>query len=599
MNRPAQYRPLVSFIVAIALLVFFSANPQDGHTQEDTSIPASMTGIVLDGPTGQPLTETTIRIGDVLTTTDEMGRFSLEFAAGEFVLEVFAHLPDTTIESVRQDGLVAQPGEQIVRTIHLVTDAYAGEFPVIPDGIGVPLEHRTEGVPSLEPSIDLLELWWSRLPLDERPSLEDLLHLELPDVLPETIRVGRIYPASCSPVPDVVPVTEVDLDTYAAGVITAEIGLFRNLRIDGEAVSEESQLETFKLFGIAARSYALWFWAREPDAEYHLNDTACNQRYDDGPYFDIINQAAQETSGMIFINEGTTAEIDKYEYASSCGRCGTRPEHPDPAEQIIPDETDNVACWGDWCGHNGCGGHEHNDACPLDDANHRCLVRGICQWGSSERAADGETFQVMAAHYQPNLVVRDFDGLETNRLLGFVREGSIESGPNIVGATITLDTGESSTTGADGQFVFENVEPGLRVVDATADGFLPASRTVEVSAAGDTWGSLALGRDEAMDIVEPAADSGIPDASLDLNQTAEPEITGTDTGQAGDAPSSAETVQTTTFTRFAVVGPEGLNDGCGCRLVQSQSPAKRSSQQLILWILIGLCLFVTGRRLES
>ena len=563
-------------------------------------MPARMSGVVLDGPTGQPLSETTIRIGDELTTTDERGRFSLEFAAGEFVLEVFAHLPNGTVESVRQSGLVAETGEQIVRTIHLVTNAYQGEFPVIPGGIGVPLQQRLEGDLSVEQSIDLLELWWSRLPEDDRPSLEDLLHLDLPEVLPETIRVGRIYPASCNPLPDVVPVTEIDLDTYAAGVITAEIGLFRNLRIDGESVSEESQLETFKLFGIAARSYALWFWAREPDAEYHLNDTACNQRYDDGPYFDIINQAAQETSGMVFINAGTTAEIDKYEYASSCGRCGTRPEHPDPSDQIIDDETDSVACWGDWCGHNGCGGHEHNDACPLDDANHRCLVRGICQWGSSERAADGETYQVMAAHYQPNLSIRDFDGLETARLLGYVREGSIESGPNIVGATVTLDTGESATTGADGLFTFEDVEPGLRVVDAVADGYLPASRTVDVSAAGETWGSIALARDEAMDIVEPTADPDIPDATLDLDETAEPDLTGPDGGadpsEAFDASSSAETVQTTTFTRFAVVGPEGLDNGCGCLLIGNERTGNRPSQQLILSIVIGFCLLVQRRR---
>jgi hypothetical protein len=120
---------------------------------------------------------------------------------------------------------------------------------------------------------------------------------------------------------------------------------------------------------------------------YHINDTACHQRYADARHAPI-DRAVDATAGEVLVNSNRRS-IDKYEYAASCGRNGTRPEH---RTALVSDRPGVTACVGQWCGHNTCAGHEG------------CVVRGVCQWGTLERSKRGDTYAQILAHYQPELV---------------------------------------------------------------------------------------------------------------------------------------------------------------------------------------------------
>jgi hypothetical protein len=529
-----------------------------------------LTGSVVDGLTGLPVPGTRLRIGDQFAWTDPEGRYALAIPTEDFVLEVTALLPDGRIESLRQSDLNVFE-LSLERTIVLTTTAFLDIAPLLEHPMGAPSRIQRSPPPA-GPPVDLIELWWSRRPEPDRPSLLELYRLELPDLLPDEIRVGRCYPDCCrgGPAPRI---DSVDLDSYAAGVVTAEIGVFRAL-----TTGEDSQLEGFKTFAIAARAYALWFYANDPDAAYHLDDTACNQRYTDGPYPEIIIRAAQETSGMYLVQEGTAATIDKFEYAASCGRHGSRPEY---TSDIVPDDTDENACTsGGWCGHNDCAAHEVNPNFPDEG---RCLVRGVCQWGTAERSARGDHYLDILGHYQPYLDVQSSGLNRPARLLGFVRRDSLETGDNIAGALVALDTGEELVTAEDGLFTFQDVDPGERTITVEAEGFDRFEAIVLVEPAIDNWNSVLL-----TPITEPARDTEVTadrEADAGGDETMSPESG--DTPDVGGPEQTGEQAGTnnTTLARFATVGPDGLESG-SCAAIRARPPRGSQFAVMICFLVI-------------
>ncbi|MBN1944126.1 MAG: hypothetical protein JW797_00565 [Bradymonadales bacterium] len=552
--RTSQKNLLLGYLLLCltGLTIYVSLS---GHTAAAQTLhpPSRYWGLVEDGMTGAAVPGVLIRIGDQITYSDDEGSYWLEVTGEEVILEVFADLPDGSRENLVQTGISISAGESRFHPITLITEAFLTTYPVRQEPIGLPWPHARIEPVQAEP-IDLWELWRSRQQADRNPE-DPSFKASLPDLLPETIRVARRFASTCTDNP-IVRIDEVDLETYAAGVVTAEIGVFRAL-----TTGAESAYECFKVFSIAGLSYALWFWARDPDAEYHLDDTACNQRYIDGPYPEIIVQAVQETVGAVLVQAGTTATIDKYEYASSCGRHGTLPEYQ---EQIVEDDIPSiVACTtGGWCGHNNCAGHQDNPDLPGTD---RCLVRGICQWGSAERSIRGDDYLAILQHYQPNLQIRWFGEEPSTRLLGFVRSGSIETGENLFFARIQLDTGEITYTDSWGLYTFERVEPGLRTIEVTAAGYLPAQVTKEVLAGVDNWASVPL---------QPVPSDELdlePDADQADDLSADPSLTDPDRAESdqdgepvGDLDHREEGDPGGVVGRFGIVGPEGTG-GCGCR----------------------------------
>lgn len=92
-------------------------------------------------------------------------------------------------------------------------------------------------------------------------------------------------------------------------------------------------------------------------------------------------------------------------------------------------------------------------------------------------------------------------GVLIESCLGDIEEGEaeisgtitdIDTGEPIEGATVSLDTGESVVTNAQGRYVFEEVLPGTRLVSAEAENYLKASQSVGLSDGDERIVDLAL-----------------------------------------------------------------------------------------------------------
>lgn len=551
-------------LIAFALL--FLTTWGAGMSHADT-----LRGRVLEGSTQSPVPDVVVRVGAEWTRTDSLGDYAIEIpVAASFWLELYP--PGLGDEVLRQRLDPEDVNPAVVRESFVFDERALDRFPEAEWPVGRP-SHGVRRVVPDGPPIDLIELWLERRAV-QGPSATDLLSLELPDIIPATIRVGRRDAGSCSGNP-ILRIEEVDLETYAAGVVTAEIGVFRSL-----TTGEEGQRDSFRAFAIAARAYALWFWANDPEADYHLDDTACNQRYISGPYPAIIDQAAQETAGGLMVKSDTTTTIDKFEYAASCGRHGSRPEYQD---ELVADDTGGNACTsGGWCGHNDCAAHEVN---PDFADEGRCLVRGICQWGTAERSARGDGYLEILAHYQPNLDVLIAGDVPSTVLVGFVRVGDVETGAAIVGAAVSLDTGEHTVSGADGLFRIEDVASGYRSLTVEAAGYLSQRLDVEVLAGVENWASVAMQPTSGEDVGDPDTDS-MADVGPERDGGADVVNPALDVGAPqADTPH----LPAPSLTRFEQVGDEGLAEGCAQTRSDPRSPAR------IVWFTLVLVLLASGR----
>ncbi len=230
--------------------------------------------------------------------------------------------------------------------------------------------------------------------------------LTVTDQLPKTIKVARYCLGDsckpCSSTPD--RIDEIDFEDYVKGAVYAEIGVFAHNK-----QGKRAALETFKTLAVAARTYAYYFYIKRRSEvyKYHINDTVCNQRYED-TRLSIIDEAVDLTKGMVLVKKKDHSILDKIEYASSCGRYGTLPEY---RTNTVPDKTGRNDCIGKWCGHNCCAAHEINPDVPNPTtpsgckASKKCLVRGFCQWGMLERGLRGDSYKDIIAHYQPELAL--------------------------------------------------------------------------------------------------------------------------------------------------------------------------------------------------
>jgi exopolysaccharide biosynthesis protein len=120
-------------------------------------------------------------------------------------------------------------------------------------------------------------------------------------------------------------------------------------------------------------------------------------------------------------------------------------------------------------------------------------------------------------------------------LTGFVRHGAIDNEDEpIAGATVSLPTGESTTTDADGRYTLSHVAAGDIIITASAAGFADGTTDRYVAAADTTWGSIALLEPEEM---PPDGGPGGGGAAGADGGTPEPEMNGgCAVGGTGGAP---------------------------------------------------------------
>jgi len=86
--------------------------------------------------------------------------------------------------------------------------------------------------------------------------------------------------------------------------------------------------------------------------------------------------------------------------------------------------------------------------------------------------------------------------LEYGNLMGVIREHDIyDPSKNIVGATVTLNDGQSATTGSDARYYFAKVAVGDITITASATGYISNSIVRQIVKTQDNWGSIALEKD--------------------------------------------------------------------------------------------------------
>ncbi|MBA2662813.1 MAG: hypothetical protein H0U74_10990 [Bradymonadaceae bacterium] len=456
------------------------------------AVAAPLEGRLTDGLTGTPLASARVHVlgTELEMLTDANGAWAFDLPAGHYELAIEIEI-DGELQSSR---LVNQYVPQVIAArAHVYTSAFVDMgYPALEHPTGVP---TTSGrLPDDGPeSLDLDEL----LPR-QHPSLN---YYEIPANQPPTIRVGRRQDHTgakgCTDSTNpIIAIHQMDLDEYVKGVLPPEIGVFRNI---------SGAREVYKAFAIAAKSYGLWFILRygegnrrtvsaKPPHNYtwfHIDDTACNQRYDD-QRMAITNESADAVARLIMVKKGATTTIDKYEYAASCGKHGSRPAYQ---TTLVADKPPTSACAGTWCGHNACAAHEVNPAVPNEG---RCLVRGICQWGSASWGENAKTYTWLLAHYQPNIVLRELGstaGAGKVVLTGYVYTDAANiASSGVADVNVALSDGQRTATNAQGVYYFDQVALDLGTVSLTASktGYLTARRDKQLESGATNWGSIKI-----------------------------------------------------------------------------------------------------------
>lgn len=570
------HRWLLAAVAACATLLIF-ASPSTAHADE-------LAGRLTDAATGVPVQGATIRVmgTEKVTTTDAKGRYSFELPPGKYELSVEAKLGDEVFRSryVNQRVPQRRAGSPRVYTDHFLKQGHEK------------LEHAV-GLPSFSGSLPAGGS--GSIPISDLFDLpSNPTALAVPSDTNPTIRVGRRQDHTgaqgCTDSSNpIVGIDEMTLDEYVKGVTPPEIGVFRN--IPGAS-------EVYKAFSIAAKSYALWFvgyygpnnrrtLGRTVDGMtwFHIDDTACNQRYSDDR-LTITTNAAEAVASKILVDKSNPDNIEKYEYAASCGKNGTRPEHQ---SAIVADNPGVSSCVGSWCGHNSCAGHADH---PNVSGSDRCLVRGICQWGAASWGEVGKTYTWMLDHYQPNLVIKELGptGPETVVLTGYAYTDANDiSGSGVADVTIELSDGQSTTTGSDGTYRFDQVRVDLGSVDITATktGYQTATRSKDLESGVTNWGSIQLtpGSSGGDDTGGSSDDTGVVDAGdtggSDVGGLAD---AGADAGSGADTGGDIGTdVEQRTSAHGPLVKPSrGVQGGC------STAPGDASPASAVVLLLLGV-----------
>ena len=166
----------------------------------------------------------------------------------------------------------------------------------------------------------------------------------------------------------------------------------------------------------------------------------------------------------------------------------------------------------------------------------------------------------------------DGGGSGTGTMLGIVADRDIYHGDRIVGASVWLDSGGSTTTSSDGSWSFSDLPYDTYTVYAEADGFQRGSCTKEVSSSADHWCSIALEPED-----DPPDDTGDPPDPIDTGDSEVPtDDTDDDTRPDRVLPPGAHTPLDET------------KRGCGCAAQPAQGGAG--------WLVVMLGVLGVRRR---
>lgn len=140
----------------------------------------------------------------------------------------------------------------------------------------------------------------------------------------------------------------------------------------------------------------------------------------------------------------------------------------------------------------------------------RPTIAGHRDVGTSSTTCPGNAFHAMLPAIR-TAVNNLIQGTATGTLSGAIYHGDDigDLSNRIEGATVTLNTGASTTSGSNGMYSFE-LEPGSYTVTASMSGFESASLSRTVNSSETTWGSIQLTPIQEADVVWSRMGSGAP-----------------------------------------------------------------------------------------
>ena len=234
----------------------------------------------------------------------------------------------------------------------------------------------------------------------------------------------------------------------------------------------------------------------------------------------------------------------------------------------MPDDGLDQVCVRNWCGHDRYQmAHQDN---PFVEAGNRCLVRGICQWGSLERSVRGDNYRDILRHYQPDLsVYRPSEAVVPGRIEGTVVDEQDQPlpGARVLARMDQREWIEFSDT--DGSYRLANIEPGMWQVSVRVQGYNQQNVSLRVVAGETSFQHFSLRP------VGGASDGG-SDPLIDAANIA------TDTSRTAPADNgwSADAGQSDVHGRRST-SKSAAAEGCGC------SGGAYSSSYLLLLLLRG------------
>jgi hypothetical protein len=126
-------------------------------------------------------------------------------------------------------------------------------------------------------------------------------------------------------------------------------------------------------------------------------------------------------------------------------------------------------------------------------------------------------------------------GVQAASLTGVVADSDIYHGARLVGATVRLGDGTTTSTDSSGMYRFDGLSNGSYTATATAEGYLEGSCTKSIDSDDTYWCSIALepdpGGGDTGDTGEPPDDTGEPpdDTGEPPDDTGEPDTPDTGT----------------------------------------------------------------------
>jgi len=346
-----KYRPIKSFFhIDSTMQITFLLEP------EKEFMPASKPGVFLESYIFDESTHHAIKKGKITVFANEYS-FSLPFQDGKFTLnrkntpQWWSRLPEETEVTyyIEADGYKTYIETDLIPQVYTVK-----AFRLKPKQSHAKRKTYARELKQIPPKI----LNFFRQINPQRPSDQTAC-----DRLPSTIRVGTN--CTCN-------------DCSSVQVMTLQTYVKKGLNDEWIA---SWHIESLKAGSLPYRTYGAYYVNHPIDSNYDISNTTCKQVWD-SDYSTRCDTAAVATAGQYLETAGGAIAFSEYSAENNC--LNPSSSYPCNCGDGYSGNGDNWPCIEDQV----CAGH-----------NRYGHGRGMCQWGSSRWANNGQVYTWIANHY--------------------------------------------------------------------------------------------------------------------------------------------------------------------------------------------------------